>query len=73
MTTRLVAIISRAHRRLRLDEVLEGGAGVVGLAQVCDDADALREGGRPGRLRRGKAQLAAHRHPGVAAPAAREL
>ena len=59
-----------AHRGLRLDEVLKGGAGIVRLAEIRDDADALREGGRPRRLRRAEAQLPAQSHGGVSAPGA---
>ena len=58
-----------SHRRVGLDEVIQCGAGVVRLAKVCDDADALRERRRAARLRRGEPQLAAHCAPRIAAPA----
>ena len=61
---------TRAHRRLRLDEVLKGGAGIVRLAEIRNDADALREGGRPRRLRRAELQLPAQCDGGVSAPGA---
>lgn len=61
---------TRAHRRLRLDEVLKGGAGIVRLAEIRDNADALREGGRPRRVRRAEAQLPAQCDGGVSAPGA---
>lgn len=70
ITTAYMMTGTRAHRRLRLDEVLKGGAGIVRLAEIRDDADALREGGRPRRLRRAEAQLLAQRDGGVSAPGA---
>lgn len=61
-----------AHRGFGLGEVAQRGGGVVRLAQVADDAEALRERARPRGLQRGEAAHAAPSVPlAVAAPAVR--
>ena len=56
------------HRGVRPQHMLQGAAGVVRLAQVPDETDALRERRGARRLRRLEGQHLAHGHPWVAAP-----
>ena len=60
-----------SHRRVSLSEVAQRHAGVLRLAQVADDAKALRERIWADRLQRGEVEQAAPGAP-IAAPAADE-